>query len=107
MNDSRIGRENRSDNVDNRSQLENQSAEIKVEVEDDHDGSEDEDDDEGTRTYWRVKAKEGHKVSLFMIRVFVLLRFFCIAPEKEKSRHSRHSPFFHKGCSCCNSQRQD
>jgi hypothetical protein len=32
-------------------------------VEEDHDGSEDDDDDEGTRTYWRVKAKEGHKVS--------------------------------------------
>lgn len=67
--------------VDNRNESENRSAslsEVQPEVQDennnmsgagaeeDHDGSDDEDDDEGTRTYWQVKAKEGHKVCVYM-----------------------------------------
>ena len=42
------------------------------ELEEEHNGSNDEDDDEGTHTYWQVKAKEGHKVSVsFMLLVSV------------------------------------
>ena len=36
----------------------------KSEVEEELNGSDDDDDDEGTCTYWQVKAKEGHKVSV-------------------------------------------
>ena len=42
--------------------LQDENNHNKAEAEEDHDGSEDDDDDEGTRTYWQVKAKEGHKV---------------------------------------------
>jgi hypothetical protein len=88
-------------------QDENINHNLNKEAEEDHNGSDDEDDDEGTQTYWRVKAKEGHKVIVCSFAfMFVLLRF-CIAPEEKKSRHSRHSPFFHEGCSHCNSQRQE
>lgn len=81
MDDSRsIGLEN-DDRLDDFGPVDNQSQRASVkkstevrkdennnkdEVEDDDDGlgSDDEDDDEGTQTYWRVKAKEGHKVSI-------------------------------------------
>ena len=53
--------------------LQDENNHNKAEAEEDHDGSEDDDDDEGTRTYWRVKAKEGHKVFWLVSFKFVFV----------------------------------
>ena len=78
----------------------------KGEVEEDQEGSDNEDNednDEGTRTYWWVKAKEGHKVSVCFAFMFVLLTFLYSAQKKKVTPLATFA-FFHEGCSHCNSQ---
>jgi hypothetical protein len=64
LDDSHIGCDDDEDFEFAATVLRDENNNSKEEAEGDHDGSDDGDDDEGTRAYWRVKAKEGHKVGV-------------------------------------------